>query len=133
MNGERLDDDQRLLDLLEHALRARNAVPDWFITSGKASFAWHGLDAELAQLSADSVLHPVAVATRAEPAEVRALTFAARELTIEVEIGWGGLRGQLVPQQRGELELEFRDARTYRALADELGYFAFDRAPATSF
>jgi hypothetical protein len=133
MTVDWVDDDQLLLAALGDAVRERDAVPDSFVAAGKACFAWHGIDAELAQLSADSALHPLATATRTEQAEVRALTFAARELTIELEITRDTLHGQLVPPQPGELELELRAGETGRARADELGYFAFDRAPVASF
>lgn len=132
MNGDWVDDDQQLLDVLENALRTGNTVPDWFITAGKASFAWHGIDVELAQLARDSALSSAFVDARAEQAEVRALTFASRELTIEVEITRDTLRGQLVPPQPGELELELRDGR-HRATADEFGFFTFATTPVTSF
>ena len=47
-------DDDRLLAALGQALKAREAVPSWFIETGKNAFAWHNIDAELAQLTYDS-------------------------------------------------------------------------------
>ena len=47
-------DDDRLLAALGQALKAREAVPSWFIETGKSAFAWHDIDAELAQLTYDS-------------------------------------------------------------------------------
>ena len=44
-------DDDRLLAALSQALKAREAVPSWFIETGKSAFAWHNIDAELAQLT----------------------------------------------------------------------------------
>ena len=44
-------DDDRLLAALGQALKAREAVPSWFIETGKNAFAWHNIDAELAQLT----------------------------------------------------------------------------------
>ena len=40
-------DDDRLLAALGQALKAREAVPSWFIEAGKNAFAWHNIDAEL--------------------------------------------------------------------------------------
>jgi hypothetical protein len=133
MNDEWVDDDELLLAALGDALLAREAVPDWFITAGKDSFAWYGVDAELARLAADSALLATSSTTRAEPAEVRALTFAARELTIQLELAPHGLHGQLVPPQAGEVELELDGGGSVRVTADELGYFAFGQAPTTTF
>ena len=30
------------------------AVPEWFVETGKNAYAWHNIDAELAQLTYDS-------------------------------------------------------------------------------
>jgi len=47
-------DDERLLAALSEALKASQAVPSWFVETGKNAFAWHNIDAELAQLTYDS-------------------------------------------------------------------------------
>ena len=44
-------DDERLLAALGEALKASQAVPSWFVETGKNAFAWHNIDAELAQLT----------------------------------------------------------------------------------
>ena len=36
-------DDDRLLAALGQALKAREAVPEWFIETGKSAFAWHNI------------------------------------------------------------------------------------------
>ena len=41
-------DDEQLLAALSEAIRARRAVPSWFIEMGKNAFAWYASDAELA-------------------------------------------------------------------------------------
>ena len=40
-------DDERLLAALSEALKASQAVPSWFVETGKNAFAWHNIDAEL--------------------------------------------------------------------------------------
>ena len=40
--------DEQLLAALGEALRARQAVPEWFVETGKNAYAWHNIDAELA-------------------------------------------------------------------------------------
>ena len=47
-------DDEQLLGALREAMQARQAVPSWFIAMGKNAYAWHNIDAELAQLTYDS-------------------------------------------------------------------------------
>ena len=47
-------DDEQLLAALGEAVKAREAVPEWFVETGKNAYAWHNIDAELAQLTYDS-------------------------------------------------------------------------------
>lgn len=134
MTDDWIDNDGSLLAALDEALSAVRSVPPDFVATGKACFAWHGIDAELAQLVHDSSLQSGAAATaRAESAVIRALTFVAPRLTIELEIGEDALRGQLVPHQAGEVELQLASGGKTATHADELGYFVFARVPTGSF
>ena len=91
-------DDDRLLAALGQALKAREAVPSWFIETGKNAFAWHNIDAELAQLTYDSQQDQRAVAVlRSETASIRALTFTSAHLTLELEVTGNSLLGQVLP------------------------------------
>src|SRR5262249_56172362 len=54
MLGAGLSDDE-LLAALRHAVAARQAVPAEFVAAAKNAFAWHNIDAELAQLTYDSI------------------------------------------------------------------------------
>ena len=49
-------DDEELLAALRQALRARQAVSPGFVEAGKGAFAWRTIDAELAQLTYDSLV-----------------------------------------------------------------------------
>jgi hypothetical protein len=42
---------EQLLAALSEAMKARQAVPSWFVESGKNAYAWHNIGAELAQLT----------------------------------------------------------------------------------
>jgi len=42
--------DDRLLEALRQAVAARQAIPAEFVAAAKNAFAWHNIDAELAQL-----------------------------------------------------------------------------------
>ncbi|MFD0473360.1 hypothetical protein ACFQ0B_37730 [Nonomuraea thailandensis] len=99
-------DDHELVSRLRAAIRAAEAVPRDFVEAGKSAFAWRDLDldVELAELTYDSAMHreEEAAALRADSAVLRALTFAAHQLTIELEITEGALLGQVVPPQAGD-------------------------------
>ena len=81
-------DDEQLLTALSEAIKARQAVPSWFVETGKNAYAWHNIDAELAQLTYDSYdadKREAAVA-RSETASVQFLTFTSAHLTMELEV-----------------------------------------------
>src|SRR5271165_4255279 len=91
-------DDERLLVALGEAVKAREAVPSWFVEMGKNAFAWHNIDAELAQLTYDS--HEdrrEAAVVRSETASVRSLTFTSAHLTVELEVAASSVLGQIIP------------------------------------
>jgi hypothetical protein len=134
MSGHRWEDDE-LLELLRTALAEHERVPDRFVEAGKAVFTWHSIDAELATLAYDSVTDPFAVAggTRAEHAEIRELTFAFRNGTVQVQITNGGLLGQVVPPRRGEIELHVKGQALRRAEIDDQGWFSVTPRPRTPF
>ena len=95
-------DDDRLLGALSQALKARQAVPSWFIETGKNAFAWHNIDAELAQLTYDSNEDQrEAAVMRSETASIRALTFTSAHLSLELEVTGNSLLGQLLPAREG--------------------------------
>jgi hypothetical protein len=128
------NDDDQLLDALHGALNTARAVPRRFVESGKAAYAWHSIDAELAALTYDSRHEPLAAAAiRAEPAPLRAMTFAAPALTIELHVSAEALLGQLVPEQTGRVEQRELDGTVRTAEVDEIGCFTFRPLPSGSF
>jgi hypothetical protein len=130
MNAPNLDDDDELLAELGAAVRAEREVPPGVLAAGRAAFAWRDVDAELAALSYDGALAGVRSAEPgAQPAELRALTFVAADVTIELEVTGDGLFGQLVPPSAGEVRLHVRDGEQRSAELDEVGWFAFKPAP----
>jgi len=126
-------DDEQLLEALREALRARQAVPSWFVTMGKNAYAWHNIDAELAQLTYDSHADTEHVAfVRSETASIRALTFTSAQLSLELEVGEDSLLGQVIPPQAGTLETYTKASLTTTPV-DESGYFALEPIPASAF
>src|SRR5262252_8095816 len=102
--------DEELLDALRQAFAARRAVPPEFVQAGQNAFAWHNIDAELAQLTYDSTDRTEElVATRAqEEAAIRVLTFTSAQagLQIELEVQEDALAGQILPMQSAAIELQ---------------------------
>ncbi|GAA2628732.1 hypothetical protein GCM10010399_70520 [Dactylosporangium fulvum] len=124
-----MNDDEQLLRELGAAVRDAARVPDSFLAAGRAAFAWRNVDAELASLTLDA--EPAA--TRAEPAPLRAFTFAAREIAIEVEVAEDALLGQIVPPRPGRIELRTGDGTTRATEVDEVGWFTFRPLPTGMF
>jgi hypothetical protein len=124
-------DDDDLLRELGAAVQEGAAVPESFLAVGRAAFAWRNVDAELATLVAGEA--PALRAAEPQPAPLRSFTFAARELSIEVEVADGALLGQVVPPAPGRIELRVRAGTLAEAAVDELGWFAFRPLPEGMF
>lgn len=127
-------DDEELLAVLRQALAERQAVPPEFVEAAKNAFAWHNIDAELAELTYDSSRDAEpAPSTRAETASIRALTFTSAHLTIELEVTHDSLLGQIVPAQPGSIKVQLRDGAESTVPADEIGRFTIRPMPAGTF
>ena len=125
-------DDDQLLAALGGAVRARQAVPDAFVDMGKGAYAWHRIDAELAQLTYDSGTVRIA-AVRSETASVRALSFASAHLSMELEVTDDCLLGWVIPSRAGTLEAQTGAGASTTTTVDEIGCFAVDPIPASPF
>jgi hypothetical protein len=129
------DDDDRLLMALREALRAAEEVPPEFVDAGRAAYAWHNIDAELAALTYDSAAEGLigAGSTRAESASLRALTYATHHITIELEVTADAIFGQLLPPQTGSISAHVAAGHVTDASADEMGFFAIRPMPKGAF
>jgi hypothetical protein len=124
-------DDDTMLATVREALEP---VPESFLVAARAAFAWHNIDAELAALTYDSAQDALAGAgTRAEPASLRALTFDAENLTLELEIIDDVLHGQLVPARAGTVELRHIDGTATNIPVNDVGYFTVSPLPSGRF
>jgi len=127
-------DDEQLMAALREAMRAREAVPDWFIEAGKSAYAWHNIDAELAQLTYDSSRDTErAAVTRSENASIRALTFTSAHLSIELEVTEGSLLGQIIPPRGGTIEVLTSAGASTTTPVDEIGCFFVAPIPPGQF
>jgi pyridoxine 5'-phosphate synthase PdxJ len=131
--GADLSDDE-LLAALKRAVAERNAVPPDFIEAAQAAFAWHNIDAELAQLTYDSLQDTESASTtRAEAASIRALTFTSARLTIELEVAHDALVGQIVPAQPAAITVVPRTGAEVTVEADDIGCFSIEPIPLGQF
>jgi len=126
--------DDELLAALRQAVAARQAVPAEFVAAAKTAFAWHNIDAELAQLTYDSIRDAgLALSTRTEAASIRALTFTSGHLTIELEVGAESLVGQIVPAQTALITIQPMSGAATDVHADEIGCFSIEPIPTGQF
>ena len=127
-------DDDAVLAALQEALRARQAVPPEFVEAAKSAFAWHNIDAELAQLTYDSTRESAGVmSVRAEAAPIRALTFSSAHLTIELEVTPDSLIGQVVPAQAATVVVQPSTGAETTFPTDETGCFSIRPIPPATF
>jgi hypothetical protein len=134
------DDDDELLAALGEAIRAREEVPEWFVETGKNAYAWHNIDAELAQLTYDSDSdrdqgrdRDLVAAVRSEAASIRALTFTSTQLSIELEVTEDALLGQVVPPRAGTLEVQTMAGTIATIPMGVLGLVSVEPIPASPF
>jgi hypothetical protein len=110
--------------LLREAAEVCDPVPAALREAALAAFALHDLDARLAELTFDSLVDAAPV--RGSVDAPRMFTFAAGDLTVDVEVGEDGLLGQLLPPQEASVEVLTRPAPgpSARCAADETGGFS---------
>ena len=127
-------DDEQLLGALRDAMRAREAVPPRLVEAAKSAYAWHNIDAELAQLTYDSSRDEDRSATvRSETASIRALTFTSAHTSIELEVTGDSLLGQVMPPGGGTIEAQTREGVTTAATVNEIGCFSIEPLPPGPF
>jgi hypothetical protein len=81
----------RLRDVTAEA----DPVPEHVVADAKALFILRDLDAELAELVADSWVDEPAVLTRALVADVRMLSFVCDEVTVELDVDTDPVSGRI--------------------------------------
>jgi hypothetical protein len=122
--------DDEVLDELRRLARAVDPVPDEVTAYAQAAIGWRRVDAELAELLADSRLETETL-TRSS-GDARTLSFAGAGLELEVELQPVEDRvvilGQLAPPGPAEVAIQRDDAKPVEAAAsaDELGRFRLE-------
>ena len=119
-----MDDDDPLWTLLRQA--ARDPVPEDVLEAARASLSWRDPDSALAALVADSQADADRLTFVRGDDQARLVTFAADDLTFEVEVTTGGptvgLIGQLVPPTAARLAIDHAGG-VVEVTADTLGRF----------
>lgn len=128
MVGDERNQDEPLLAELRSLFAKVDPVPPLVTEAARAALGWRRLDAELAELLSDSALEEESAAlTRSAGAPVRSVTFATRELTVDIEIHADGeqrtLLGQLAPAAVATIEIQTVDDALLSVETDRLGRF----------
>jgi hypothetical protein len=116
-----------LLGRLRAVVSGADGVPAEMIAAARASYMWHTIDAELAELAYDSLVDAGARAVVRSSGGARVLAFESATLAIELEAtGTGGARrvvGQVIPPQRARIDVRHAGGVT-TVDTDHLGGFA---------
>jgi hypothetical protein len=129
-----------LIGELRGLLSRLDPVPPRLLDEVRRAFCWRTVDAELAELSFDSLVDQEALAVRTGDTalEPRMLGFGAvvdgEDLAIEVEVtatpGGTCLMGQLWPAVAGTVDVQTVGGGSTAVDVDELGRFLVDPVPA---
>ena len=133
-------DDHEILNVLREALSHDDAgaaeyPPASAVEAAVAAGRWTRLDYELAALtdsaeSGEPVAGVRAAGVRADPVELRHLTYSLEDLTIVCELGPSGLAGLVVPATGLRLELVMPNGSSRQLDLDVDGRFLLDPPPA---
>jgi hypothetical protein len=103
-----VDDNEIIRDLSRSASQGRSAElgepPAHVLDAAYQAGIWAGLEAELAQLVADSADDPTPVGVRGVETDVRQLSYRFAGLTLECELGPDDMVGHIRPP--GEVRLD---------------------------
>jgi len=128
--AEQLGSDHVLLAAIRGVYDELDPVPPEVTAAARASLTWLTVDAELAEISLDSLLEAGSgIRSTVAP---RLVSFEAPTLTVEVEICETGdtrrLVGQLVPPSEAEIVVRHQDGHL-SVSADQLGRFTAEGVP----
>ena len=132
--------DRALLGAVREMLDRFDPPPGWVVDLAKLSFDLRSIDAELAELVADSLVDEPAVAVRSATVgtEPRMLTFESDDLAVDLELvhrdrGLLAITGQLFPASRADVDIRQPDRPIRTVVTDDLGRFIVEDLPAEPF
>jgi hypothetical protein len=124
--------DEQLMADLARVVAERDPVPPHLLEMARESFTWRTIDAELAELVADSLRPEDAALVRTSAATVRLIVFATRDERVEIEVvtdnGQRQLVGELSPAGPGSLTVE-HDTGPLTEAIDAEGRFLVPHVP----
>jgi hypothetical protein len=119
--------DEMMLATLREAAAVREPVPASVLQAARDAFAWRRIDAELAELVADSAFEMAPAGTRGgwEPRHVTFEVPGGTALELEASCHGAGIRlvGQVVPARPGTAEVQ-HPGGSVAVEVDEVGRFA---------
>lgn len=121
--------DGGLLSRVAEVYAAADPVPEVVLAAAVAAGGWRGIDAELAEMVADSASELVSLRSVSDE-DRRHVSFRAPGVEIEVTVIDESLRrlvGQLVPAGEADLVLTADSGEIHEVRSDTLGRFAFER------
>ncbi|WP_182878087.1 carboxypeptidase-like regulatory domain-containing protein [Microbispora sp. H10670] len=127
-----MNEDTELEGRLRRAAELFDPVPESLLRVARGAYAFRTADAELADLTFDSLAGPAPVRGGAQP---RLLTFDGPGVSVDLEItpsGAGGrVVGQVMPAQQATVEVRGAAPRT--VTTDGLGRFVIGDVPSGPF
>ena len=126
------DPDEALLAELRRLAARVDPLPESLNRAARETLTWRRVDAELAELLADSSEDDARLELVRAAGGPRSVSFGAAGLTIELEVIGVGARktivGQLVPPSQAEIEVQTSEVRV-SVSADERGRFRAEGVP----
>lgn len=118
--------DDKLLAMLRRGLDESDPAPADVTDFAKAALSWQTIDADLAQLTHDSIEEPIPNGVRSV-STARMLSFEAGDWMIDIEYNevTGRLMGQIDPAHKAAVEFHL-GGNVLVTDTDELGRFTFD-------
>lgn len=121
--------DAALIDALRALGRRLDPPPDSISADATAAYGERTVGTEAATLSYDSLLDDDALRSGVPPSgQARHLRFVSHDLSVELDVGGGGLTGHLVPPTAAAIELRWPGGST-GVVADDQGSFAVTSIP----
>jgi hypothetical protein len=124
--------DEQLLAELRRIAQQIDPVPSWVTQAARAAFAWRSTDAELAELTYDSILDDGCLDAIRGGRKQRQLRFESTDLSVDIEVASVGccrkILGQLTPCQVAPIDIRHAAGVT-TVKSDELGRFTADGLP----
>lgn len=118
--------DNEIIEKLRLGLEQSDPMPTTVTEFAGALFTWRDIDAELAELSFDSIDEDTPAGVRST-ATARMISFEVGQWTIDVEYtpATGTLMGSVSPDSSFTVELHSRGAR-FAVESDDMGRFEFE-------